>query len=133
MREALFVDTGYVIALINENDQHHAHALALSQRYESHPLVTTDAVLLEIGNALSRIARREASQIIRYFLEAEEVTVVPLTSERFNQALNGYERYQDKNWGLVDCLSFEVMRERKLSTALTFDHHFTQAGYQRPD
>ena len=133
MREALFVDTGYVIALINENDQHHARALALSQRYEDHPLVTTDAVLLEIGNALSRIARREATQVLHYFLHADEVTVVQLTPERFNRALNLYDRYQDKSWGLVDCLSFEVMRERGLSTALTFDHHFTQAGYQRPD
>jgi predicted nucleic acid-binding protein len=131
--EPLFVDTGYVIALINENDQHHAHAVTLSQRYEGHPLVITDAVLLEIGNALSWIARQEASQIIHYFRDAEEVTVVQLTPERFNQALSLYDRYQDKSWGLVDCLSFEVMREKGLSTALTFDHHFTQAGYQRAD
>ena len=47
MLEPLFVDTGYVIALINEDDQHHARAVVLSQRYEGHPLVTTDAVLLE--------------------------------------------------------------------------------------
>ncbi len=118
MREPLFVDTGYVIALINENDQHHACALALS-------------VLLEIGNALSRIARQEASQILHYFIHADEVTVVQLTPDRFNSALKRYDRYQDKHWGLVDCLSFEVMQEMALSKVLSFDHHFTQAGYQR--
>jgi predicted nucleic acid-binding protein len=32
---------------------------------------------------------------------------------------------------LVDCLSFEVMEEMALSKVLSFDHHFTQAGYQR--
>lgn len=133
MLKPLFVDTGYVIALINEDDQHHARAVVLSQHYEGHPLVTTDAVLLEIGNALSRIARQEASQILHYFLEAEEVTLVHLTPQRFNTALKRYDRYQDKSWGLVDCLSFEVMREMGLSTALSFDHHFTQAGYQLPD
>ncbi|CDH44621.1 type II toxin-antitoxin system VapC family toxin [Candidatus Contendibacter odensensis] len=130
MPEPLFVDTGYVIALINQNDQHHARALALSQRYEGHPLVTTDAVLLEIGNALSRIARQEASQILHYFLQADEVTLIHLTPQRFNSALRLYDQYQDKSWGLVDCFSFEVMREMGLSKALTFDHHFTQAGYQ---
>ena len=130
MREPLFVDTGYVIALINENDQHHACALALSQHYEGHPLVTTDAVLLEIGNALSRIARQEASQILHYFIHADEVTVVQLTPDRFNSAFKRYDRYQDKHWGLVDCLSFEVMQEMALSKVLSFDHHFTQAGYQ---
>ncbi len=52
MSKALFVDTGYVIALINENDQHHEEALALAHKYENAKLITTDAILLEIGNAL---------------------------------------------------------------------------------
>jgi predicted nucleic acid-binding protein len=79
MPDALFVDTGYVIALINPNDQHHSQALPLAERYDGHPLVTTDAILLEIGNALSRFARNEAATIIRYFQTAPEVTLVPLT------------------------------------------------------
>jgi hypothetical protein len=53
MLESVFVDTGYVLALVNEHDQHHAQALLLSQRYERHPVIVTDAVLLEIGNAQS--------------------------------------------------------------------------------
>jgi len=36
----------------------------------------------------------------------------------------------DKQWSLVDCISFVVMRERKLSAALTADHHFSQAGFK---
>ena len=67
MSNPLFVDTGYVIALINENDQHHQEALALADKYEKATLITTDAILLEIGNALSRIAREEAIAIIHYF------------------------------------------------------------------
>ena len=35
----------------------------------------------------------------------------------------------DKSWGLTDCISFTVMRERKLTDAFTSDHHFTQAGF----
>ncbi|WP_201215679.1 hypothetical protein [Halochromatium roseum] len=51
MPETVFIDTGYILALVNENDQQHAEALALSQRFDGHPVVVTDAVLLEIGNA----------------------------------------------------------------------------------
>jgi len=40
-----------------------------------------------------------------------------------------YETHQDKTWGLVDCLSFVVMRQHRISVALTFDRHFIQAGF----
>lgn len=129
MPEPLFVDTGYVIALVNTNDQHHAQALRLAKKYTGYPLITTDAVLLEIGNALSRIARRQASQIIHHFHAAEEVTVIHLNPMLFNSALSLYDAYQDKTWGLVDCVSFVVMREMRLSQALAFDQHFVQAGF----
>jgi predicted nucleic acid-binding protein len=35
----------------------------------------------------------------------------------------------DKEWGIVDCFSFEVMRIRGMRFALTADHHFEQAGF----
>ena len=53
MTEA-FVDTSFVIALIDKSDQYHSQALQLAARFDKHSLVTTDAVLLEIGNALAR-------------------------------------------------------------------------------
>ncbi len=39
-------------------------------------------------------------------------------------------QYQDKAWGLVDCISFGVMRKAGVTAALTFDQHFVQAGFQ---
>ena len=91
--------------------------------------MTTDAILLEIGNALSRLARNEAAAIIRYFQTAPEVMLVPLTPDLMAAALTLYAQHQDKTWGLVDCVSFVVMRNRHLSTALGFDRHFVQAGF----
>lgn len=129
MPESIFIDTGYVIALINDNDANHAQARHLAERYEGFPLVTTDAVLLEIGNTLSRMARAEASEIIRHFQRADDVELIHLNPILFNQALAMFERYHDKTWGLVDCLSFVVMTEMRLSRALAFDQHFVQAGF----
>lgn len=37
----------------------------------------------------------------------------------------------DKNWSLVDCASFVVMRKHGILEALTADHHFEQAGFVR--
>lgn len=60
----IFVDSGFVIALINQRDQYHQQALELADRFEGYPLLTTDAVLLEIGNALSRNYKQEAADVI---------------------------------------------------------------------
>jgi predicted nucleic acid-binding protein len=126
----IFVDSGFVIALINQRDQYHDQALQLADRFENSPLLTTDAVLLEIGNALSRSHKQEAAAIIEYFLTSAEVEVVHLNAMLLNQALVLYRTYQDKAWSLVDCLSFVVMQEAKIKQVLSFDQHFTQAGFR---
>jgi hypothetical protein len=41
-----------------------------------------------------------------------------------------YERAADKTWGMVDCASFVVMRETRISEALSADRHFEQAGFR---
>ncbi len=98
--------------------------------YDGEPLITTEAVLLEIGNALAREYKPQAVEVIEEFLASEEVEVVALTPELFAQAFALYRSHEDKEWGLVDCLSFVVMRERGVTDALTSDRHFIQAGYQ---
>jgi hypothetical protein len=35
---------------------------------------------------------------------------------------------EDKEWSLVDCSSFIIMKQRRINEALTNDHHFEQAG-----
>jgi predicted nucleic acid-binding protein len=39
-----------------------------------------------------------------------------------------YRSRGDKDWSVTDCLSFVVMERRRLTEALTTDHHFEQAG-----
>jgi hypothetical protein len=63
-----FVDTSFVVALINKNDQYHEQAIELASRFDNRRLVTTDAVLLEVGNALARNFKAESIQIIEHFI-----------------------------------------------------------------
>lgn len=130
MPRQILVDTVFVIALINERDQYHQQALDLAELVDALPLIVTDVVLIEIGNALARSHKREAVNVLEQFLTADEVEVVRLTPSLFEQAFSLYKTYQDKQWSLVDCVSFIVMRERGISEALTADQHFVQAGFQ---
>jgi len=130
MRMPIFLDTVFVIALINRRDQYHQQAAALSEQFECYPFLTTDAVLLEIGNALAKGYKNESVDIIEEFLYSDDTELVHLSPELFRQAFELYKAYQDKEWGLIDCVSFVVMRNRKIRQALTFDKHFAQAGFQ---
>jgi predicted nucleic acid-binding protein len=124
------MDTGFVIALINKRDRYHKQARILADQYDGQPMLITDAILLEIGNALARGFKAEASEIIANFLISDEVKVIRLSPQLFDEAFALYQKYRDKEWSLVDCVSFIVMRQENSKQALTFDRHFIQAGFE---
>ncbi len=130
MRTKIFVDTWFIVALINKRDQYHSKALQLAKQFEKYPLITTDAIFLEVGNALSSNYKNEAVELIERFLASDEAEVIRLTPKLFDEALSLYKKHQDKSWGLVDCVSFVVMKQNNITQALTFDKHFIQAGFQ---
>lgn len=64
-------------------------------------------------------------------MEADpNIEVVPLSEEFYAKAFALFRDRMDKEWGLTDCISFVVMRERGISDALTADDHFRQAGFR---
>lgn len=127
----IFLDTFFVQALLNANDAHHERAKRLfADVRTATEVVTTEAVLTEIGNALSTGMRREAARFIRGAYATPNLVVVPVNTSLFHRALALYESRGDKEWGLTDCISFVVMRERRISEAATGDRHFRQAGFE---
>ncbi|OQY48272.1 MAG: hypothetical protein B6240_04860, partial [Desulfobacteraceae bacterium 4572_87] len=51
----------------------------------------------------------------------EDVEILSISPELFSKALKFYSSRMDKEWGLTDCISFVVMKNRKLTDALTTD------------
>ena len=129
----MFLDTSYAIALSAPTDQFHARALRLATELEEARarLVTTRAVLLEIGNALARQRYRAAAVKLLQALETDpSVELLPLCEELYARALELYSSRPDKEWGLIDCGSFVVMSQRGMTKALTADEHFQQCGFR---
>ena len=130
IRAERFVDTGYWIALTDAGDQHHRRARALAAAVRP-PFVTTDAVLIEVGNTLSAARWRELGiALLDDVRTSPDIEVVPLTPELFDRAVVLYRSRGDKEWGLTDCVSFVVMQERGITDALAADQHFVQAGFR---
>ena len=133
MQAEVFLDTAYAIALSSSNDQFYACAVELAEQLEAlgTRLVTTRAVLLEIGNALAKPRYRQAAVQLLAALEADpKVDIVPLSESLYARAIQLYRERPDKEWGLTDCVSFLVMQDRRLTEALTTDVHFQQAGFR---
>jgi predicted nucleic acid-binding protein len=129
----LFLDTSYALALIAKTDRHHSRAMDLFRQVQRRGirLVTTRAVMLEIGNSLSKSRRRAEAIGLLKSLEADpSVEILPLSEDLFLRGFDLFRQRCDKDWGLVDCVSFVVMRDRRLRDCLTTDRHFKQAGFQ---
>ncbi len=124
------IDSSFVVALVNPKDENHEKALKLSVEFDRRPMLITDVILLEIGNALARGFKIESIDAIEGFLASNEVEVIRLDEILFEKAFELYKSQADKTYGLVDCVSFVVMRDHDISAALTYDRHFVQAGFR---
>ncbi len=128
----VFLDTSYAVALSAPTDENHQRAVDLAEELETSGkgLITTRAILLEIGNALARARHRQAAVTLLSALENDpNIEIVPASDELYRRALEVYKERPDKEWGLIDCMSFVVMQDTQIVEALTADNHFSQAGF----
>jgi predicted nucleic acid-binding protein len=129
----IFLDTSFAIASVSEKDQFHQKANNWLDKIEFSgiSIFTTQAILLEIGNALSKSAFRQIGiNLLIHFENDPSTEIISLTGELYDKAFELFSRRLDKEWGLVDCVSFVVMKEREITEALTADEHFVQAGFR---
>lgn len=133
MKNELFLDASFAIGLVSPKDQIHQKAIDWSEKIENSKIqtVTTRAVLLEVGNSLSKSAFRQVGiGLLENLASDSGTTIISLTDRLYNKAFKLFRSRLDKEWGLVDCISFVVMDERNIESALTVDEHFVQAGFR---
>jgi len=129
----VFLGTAFVYAIANGRDEWHDRAVQWQARLQRTraALLTTEFVLMEIGDGLANLRfRLRAVKIIELLRSSPLVEIVPASSHLVEEALRMYRLRDDKDWGLTDCSSFAVMKQRGISDALTMDQHFQQAGFR---
>jgi hypothetical protein len=126
----IFADTSYYIALLSETDVRHGTAVEWSERIFGRQVVT-EYVLVELGSAFSKVRDRPLYvPFVEHLLADKDTEFVAASDELFRRGRVLFGKRLDKAWSLVDCISFVVMRQRRLGEALTTDHHFEQAGFK---
>jgi uncharacterized protein len=129
----VFVDTSYFIALMNSRDSEHPMAVKLQEQLsmQSTQKVTSDYILLELCDGLAKLNYRVfAIQLIDLLQQDPSFKIIPASSEITQKAWTMFKSRLDKEWGLTDCTSFIIMQKLNITSALTADNHFKQAGFE---
>jgi predicted nucleic acid-binding protein len=127
------MDTAGLIALGNKQDTFHEKSWEIQRKLVlgNASFMCSDFVIVEFCNAFSKVKLREtAVKMVKSIYESERWEIVPVSDSLMRKSFNLFEQMQDKEWGLVDCSSIILSRERKLSMIFTTDKHFEQAGFE---
>jgi predicted nucleic acid-binding protein len=127
----VFLDSAFLIALINKGDANRDSALGWMEIVEGAqiPLLTTEFCLIEVVNFVSsRGHRAVARQLVAALRAGALVTILPCSSALLNRGLVLHAARDDKTWSLTDCIGIVVMQDNGLTDVLTYDHDFVQAG-----
>ena len=132
----IFLDTGFVFALVYADDIHHARVREVLEKYRGRALadfvITTNHVVAETVTLLRMKAGADPQA--RHALAVR--TGQRLLAEVFGQvhratpdeevaALAYLARHRDQDYSFVDCLSFVIMERLGIREAFTVDGHFT--------
>jgi predicted nucleic acid-binding protein len=126
----VFVDTVGMLAVWNRSDQWHADAKRAYSLLDARntSLYSTTLVLAECANAAARTPFRLEVDEFRVRLEACGTLIWP-TSDDWHDAWAAYRNNEAEKAGIVDQLSFLVMRRLGINQAFTNDRHFLAAGF----
>jgi len=126
----IFMDTAAFLAILNVNDQFHP---AARQSWEK--VIESDSVLFSSNYVLlettALLQHRFGIEAVRLF-ESDMLPVVEvfwideLIHKRAMGALLAANR---RDLSLVDCTSFDIMRQFGLDKVFTFDPHFREQGF----
>ncbi len=133
MRE-VFADTSGWASFFLRTETDHVAAVEVvrDMRAGGTRLVTTNYVVTEVVALFASRVRGPRTQwlaAVEALRSESGIDVVYIDRELDEEAWALLSSRLDKDWSLVDCASFALMRRRGISAALTSDHHFEQAGF----
>ena len=130
---AVFVDTGGWMACADRADPAHAPCTAARDTAleAGHTLITTDFVVDETLTLIRfRLGLGAAKAWWQQIDGSARLRWERIESDRFERARQLFFHYRDKDLSFTDCTSIAIMRELKLTSVITTDRHFQQAGFQ---
>lgn len=126
-----FIDTSAFLAVLGKDDRNHVRARAawgdlLEQRA---PLVTSSYVLTETFAILQHRMGLDAVRVFHNDVYPI-LTIEWVSGVLHEKGIGAVLAARRRDLSLVDCVSFEVMRQRGIRKAFAFDSHFEEQGFE---
>lgn len=128
----IFIDTGAFIAKYLASDQYHASGIRRWKKLESSSalLLTSNFVLDETLTLLGRWSSYSfAAKKAQLIYSSTRIEIIRPEEEDERAALKLFEKFADQKVSFTDCISFALMKKRKVRQVYSFDKHFARAGF----
>jgi predicted nucleic acid-binding protein len=127
----IFAGTSFLVAAVDDRDQHYEAARQLLQKTSDRRIVTTNQVRGETWTTLRRkLWHGKAVEFLDSIGgEDQRIGVARVSEELEIEALDWLRRHDEREYSFVDATSFAYMRARRITEALAFDGDFAAAGF----
>ena len=126
----VFVDTGAFYALADRSDPAHSRARRFYKECAS-SLITTDFIFAETMSLMTkRLGKKTSVRFGRGILGSPAIRIEEPSSPVREAAWSIFSRQLDKDYDLIDCISFSIMEAFGIREAFGFDQHFRQYGFR---
>jgi len=117
---AALVDTGFILALLDRDDEWH-RACAEAIGSASFPLLTTEAVMTEVFHLTIRDFR--SIEPAWKLFDSESIALAPLTDADLPEIHGLMSRYHDRPMDFADATLVHIANLQSISLILTIDHN----------
>jgi predicted nucleic acid-binding protein len=127
--KTVFADTGGFYALADRRDPAHSRAREYFDSCDA-VLMTTDFVFAETMSLLTkRLGKGVAVRFGQALRTSRSVRIEEVPFQVREKAWQLFAGQGDKDYDLIDCISFAMMERFRAQEVFGFDRHFTQYGF----
>ncbi|GAG69403.1 unnamed protein product [marine sediment metagenome] len=123
----VFWDTGAIYAFLNKKDKDHERVKAFIERYSGKLIITNYIFSEAVTLVQKRNNHKTAEYIGKVLRDSSNIESFFINQKREKEAWLLFCARKDKEYSVVDCTSFIVMKELGCSGFLGNDEHFRWA------
>jgi len=122
----IFIDSSFLIAYFNKNDQWHKKSLKVAKLIKDREKVISNLIISETVTKIGSQLKGKAGNIVYNHL-IKNYDVVDGNKIRLNESMKIYLKY-DGVLSLADSLSVQIMKEQNIIEIASFDEDFDKVN-----